>query len=99
VPTSESVSPKKKPVKKPDPVRVDNKSRRSGADALEGHFAIVVNGKHKGQVATFVSVATYGEDGYPDSVLLRFRDHNYHTDLDTVAYSDIRPADPYRGGR
>lgn len=82
------------------PVRVDNMSRRSGDDALEGGWVLVVDGPHKGVVGAFVNVDSYDEStGYPKTILLRARDHNGPVDLAVVDYADCRPATPYVGGR
>lgn len=82
------------------PVRVDNHTARSDDDAFEGSFIQVVAGAHKGQVGTFSQVLHYDpQTGYPELVLVRFRDATYDHDVAPVAYEDIRPATPYVGGR
>lgn len=81
----------------PPAVRVDNLTRRSDDDALEGHFVKVVSGEYVGRVGGFERVLSSGPDGYPIRILVRTRDAE--NELLTVAYADVRPADPYRGGR
>jgi hypothetical protein len=81
------------------PVTVDNRTSRGDDDALEGSFVKVVDGEHTGQVGVFTQVLRYGQDGYPELVLVRFRDATYTHDVDAILYKDLRPATPYVGGR
>ena len=79
------------------PVVVNNATRRSDEDALEGGFCEVVAGEHKGIFGTFVQVVEREKDGYPKTILVRNRDFHKDVDLITVPYSDVRPAEV--GGR
>ena len=82
------------------PVRVDNKSRRSDDDALEGGWVDVVSGEHKGVRGAFASVTDYDpKTGYPKTILVRNRDHASDTGDVAVEYADARPAANYHGGR
>ena len=76
-------------------VHVDNRTRRSDKDGLEGHFVVVVSGEHKGLRGVFREVASTEKDGYPKRILVRARDHAGDEDLVTVNYADVRP-DNYR---
>lgn len=77
-------------------VRVDNLSRRSDADALEGHFCEIVAGEHKGLKGVFDKVLEAGPDGYP--TLIEFITRDAQNDVLTVPYKDVRPT-VYAGGR
>jgi hypothetical protein len=70
-------------------VWVDNFTRRTGDDALSGHFARVVGGDHEGKYGVFVEALTADKDGFPDDVLFRTRDDRQ--ELLTVKYKDLRP--------
>lgn len=77
-------------------VRVDNFTRRSDEDALEGAMCKVVSGPHAGLRGTFVSaVVVDQETKWPEVILVRARDHAGDDDLVTVNYADVRP-DGYR---
>lgn len=84
-------------VKKGEPVHVDSTTARSDNDALAGHFAKVVSGKHQGRYGVFDTVAEYNDqDGYPKRVILVTRDE--HAERLVVNYSDLRPAEAgFRG--
>ena len=80
------------------PVRVDNKSRRSDKDGLEGHFVRVVTGEHEGSVGVFQSVESYNtDDGYPDQIIVKFTDPAYDAELAVLPYADVVPKD-YKEG-
>ena len=81
-------------------VRVDNTTRRSDDDALEGHFVKVIGGEHEGQLGAYLhTLEADSKTGYPAQILVRFRDATYGHDVAAVAYKDVRPATPYVGGR
>lgn len=79
------------------PVKVDQFTRRNDDDALEGSFVQVVDGEHAGQIASFTKVdQSDPETGYPDTIILKFRDASYTHEYATVEYSKVRPA-PHGG--
>lgn len=79
-----------------DKVLVDNFTRRSGDDALFGHFVDVIAGDHAGRRGHYFEDVSHGTDGYPLRVLVRSRDE--HNEMLEVDYKDVRPTD-YMGGR
>lgn len=81
-------------------VHVDNRTRRSGDDALEGGWVDVVSGEHKGLRGAFLSVERYDKKtGYPATIRVRNRDLTGDVDTVVVNYADARPAENYLGGR
>lgn len=78
------------------PVHVDQRTRRSDDDALEGHFVDIIDGDDKGRRGTFDRVTEYGTDGYPKRILVITRDER-NEPLD-VPYEYARPT-TYLGGR
>lgn len=79
------------------PIKVDNRSRRSDRDALEGHFCDVVSGEHQGRFGSFDRVSQFNaETGYPERILIVTRDAN--NELLEVPYEDVRPSER-SGGR
>ena len=80
------------------PVVVDNATRRSGDNALEGHFVDVIDGPHKGLFGVFLSVVHWAQDGFPTHILVRNRDHASDVGYATVEYDHARPSDR-TGGR
>jgi hypothetical protein len=75
------------------PVRVDQFTRRSDNDALEGGKVKVVGGEHEGQEGAFVKVAQYDStDGYPTKIVVKFFDTTYTHELAEVEYEHVRPA-------
>jgi len=75
----------------PQPVFVDNKSRRSDNDALFGDWVDVVSGPSSGRYGVLEKGATFsGADGYPVTVVIRTRDAR--NELLTLNYSDLRPS-------
>lgn len=77
-------------------VTVSNFNRRSGDDAILGHFVDVVGGEHQGRRGHYFADVSHGTDGYPERVHVQSRDADNLT-LE-VNYADIRPTD-YHGGR
>lgn len=77
-------------------VVVNNFTRRSGDDALFGHFVDIVAGEHKGRRGHYFADVSHGHDGYPSRVLVRSRDE--HNEILEAAYADVRPTE-YTGGR
>jgi hypothetical protein len=75
------------------PVRVDNLTSRSDADALEGGQVKVLSGDHQGAKGVFDSVVEYGNDGYPTRVLVVFTDPAYKSGREVFDYGDIAPVD------
>jgi len=73
------------------PVRVDNQTRRSDADALEGSAVKVLSGEHENQIGVFTKVLEHGDDGYPTRILLRFQDATYSHEFGSEDYSNVRP--------
>lgn len=59
------------------PVVIDQLSKRSDADPLQGSFVKVVDGEHAGQVAAFLKPVEVDADGYPATILVRFRDPSH----------------------
>ncbi len=81
-------------------VTVDNTTRRSDDDALEGSFVRVIAGEHAGTVGAYLSTLEHdATTGYPTLVLVRNRDHAGDVDLFAVPYTDVRPAVGFNGGR
>lgn len=76
------------------PVRVDQYTRRSDHDVLQGHFGRIESGEYGGRVGVFETVATSGPDGYPATVSVKLRDSGEVVICD---YADLAPT-PY-GGR
>lgn len=76
-------------------VRVDQFSRRSGDDALEGSFVQVQDGEHAGQVGAFTKVIERDKDGYPATVLLRMKDLTYTHEFVVEPYSNVRTVRGY----
>ena len=74
------------------PVRVDNRSARSDKDAYEGGHVKVVSGEHEGAKGVFQSVAEYGDDGYPKTIVVNFTDVAYTAQSAAVPYADVVPA-------
>ena len=73
------------------PVRVDNMSRRSDNDALEGHFCDIVSGEHAGRTGVFDQVVEYdSHTGYPAKIIVITRDADNAWLV--VAYEDVRPS-------
>ena len=105
-PAEKKAEPEKKAEKpeKPEPeesaappVRVDNRTRRSDEDAIEGAFVDVVAGEYKGRRGAFASVLESDpKTGYPTLILVRTRDADNL--LIPVKYADVRPTE-YTGGR
>lgn len=88
------------PVAPVQPIRVDGTNRRSDEDGLEGGFVEIVSGDYVGVVGSFLSVVKYDTTtGYPETILVRARDHAGDHDLVSVAYADCRPVLGYQGGR
>jgi hypothetical protein len=77
-------------------VGVNNYNRRSGEDAILGTWVDVVSGEHQGRFGAYEDTSTWGDDGYPDEVLIRSRDSR--NELLLVKYSDVRPSER-NGGR
>lgn len=77
-------------------VTVTNRTRRSGADALFGHFVDIVAGEHEGRRGHYFADVSHGSDGYPDRVLVRSRDER--NEILEADYADVRPTS-YTGGR
>ena len=99
-PSPEATTAGASPQPQAAPVTVDHSTRRDDNDALEGHFAKVVDGEHAGQTGVFSQVLEYDpQTGYPALVLIDFRDANYTYAQAPVRYGSIRPAAPYLGGR
>ena len=73
-----------------NPVRVDQLSRRSDADAIEGSFVRVLSGKHAGQIASFLKTLEHEADGYPKRILLRFKDTTHTHEHAAEDYSNVR---------
>ena len=94
-PAPETPSPQPAP-----PVTVNNQTRRSDDDGLEGGWVVVVDGPHKGLRGAFTAVATYDvESGYPATILVRNRDLASEQGTVVVDYGHVRPAWDYHGGR
>lgn len=96
-PTPAVPSPEPAPVPEPSgpaqPVTVDQFTRRSDEDALEGSQVTVISGEHAGQNAAFRQVVESDpQTGYPRLVLVRFQSANYTHEYATVPYADVRPA-------
>ena len=72
------------------PVRVDQFTRRSDADAIEGSFVRVLSGPHAGQIASFLKALEHDVDGYPKRILLRFKDTTHTHEHDAEDYSNVR---------
>lgn len=79
------------------PVTVDNRTRRSGDDALLGSWVDVIGGPNSGRYGSYVDTVHHdAETGYPTVILIRSRDAR--NELLEVAYEDVRPSDR-NGGR
>lgn len=80
------------------PVHVDNKTRRSDEDAIEGGWVDVVSGDHQGRRGAYEQTLTRDPaTGYPATILVRSRDAENEPLV--VDYEDARPAVGYQGGR
>lgn len=75
---------------------VDHQTRRSDRDGLTGQWVRVVGGDHAGQIATFVRPESLAKDGYPETILVRFRDASYDHQDAVVDYDDVTDA-AYKG--
>jgi hypothetical protein len=76
------------------PVTVDQFTRRTDNDVLDGTLALVIAGEHAGQTAAFVgTVERDPQSGYPSRVLVRFRSASYDHEYAVVDYADLRPAE------
>ena len=79
------------------PVTVDNRTRRSGDDALLGTWVDVISGPNAGRFGSYVDTVHHdAETGYPTVILIRSRDAR--NELLEVAYEDVRPSER-NGGR
>ena len=78
-------------------VQVNQYNRRHGDEPLFGSWVDVVAGEHAGRRGHYHHDVSHAADGYPERVLVRSRDAD-NLDLE-VNYSDIRPANDFRGGR
>lgn len=76
--------------------QVTHLNRRSDNDPILGSWVDVVSGPHQGRRGHYCDDIGFGQDGYPETVLVRSRDADNL--LLPVAYSDIRPS-AYTGGR
>ena len=82
------------------PVTVNNQTRRSDEDGIEGGWVEVVSGPHKGVRGSFLSVTEYDKkSGYPKTILVQERDFASDKGVVSVDYGDCRPALDYHGGR
>jgi hypothetical protein len=88
----EEVAPERGPAR---PIRVDQSTRRSDKDGLEGGFVKGVPGSdHELLVGVFESVATYdATTGYPSTINVRFVDAAGNYELATVIYANVVPRD------
>lgn len=68
---------------------------RTDDDAILNQFVTIVEGPYAGRYAVYQQTLTSGEDGYPETVLVRTRDDRDESLV--VDYSHLRPAAP--GGR
>lgn len=90
-------APEASPLQPASPVRVDNMTRRSDNDALEGMFCQVVSGPYAGRWGTFDHVVESDpRSGYPTLIMVISRDER--NEMLQVAYSDARPTTSL-GGR
>ncbi len=87
---------KKAPAKEKAPVQTDRTlspgtgvylAPRDDNDVIFGHFCRVTEGEHEGLYGVYEDNATLGDDGYPETVLVRTRDDDSR--LITVPYSSI----------
>lgn len=67
------------------PVVVDQRGRRSDLDALEGHFARMVDGR----LVVIEKVAARDSSGYPVTVVVRTRDAR--NEVLTVPWTTLEP--------
>ena len=78
------------------PVAVTNFTRRSGAEALLGHFVDIVKGEFAGRFGHYFADVSHKPDGYPDRVQVRTRDSDNL--VVEVGHDEIRPSER-AGGR
>jgi hypothetical protein len=71
-------------------------TRRSGDEAIEGEWVDVVDGEYKGRFGYVAGISETGKDGYPVSLFVRTRDADNL--LIEVAYANAKPSDS-NGGR
>lgn len=80
----------KKELKTKAAVPFDDVHTQRDDQAVPGHFADVVDGKHKGRYGVVVEVASRDANGVVDEVVLRTRDDD--SGRIVVRYKDLRPA-------
>lgn len=77
--------------KKAEAVEVTDLTARSDADVRVGRFCKVVGGDHDGRYGVYERTSTYGDDGYPDEVIVATRDEDSMRIV--VPYSSLVPSE------
>jgi hypothetical protein len=72
-------------------VKVTDLTARDDSDVRQGRFCKVVGGEHDGRYGVYEGTSTYGDDGYPDEVVVITRDEDSMRIV--VPYSSLVPSE------